>query len=124
MKHIIHDWDDEDSVRILKSCHRALPEGGRILVVEAVVPPPGQAGWAKLLDLEMLVLTPRGRERTELEYAQLFAAGSFRLTRTVPTPSVKLPSVTRKSVPPMPRAMPLAPPPCGSSRSWYWPKMT
>jgi SAM-dependent methyltransferase len=87
MKHIIHDWNDEDSVRILKSCHRALPEGGRILVVEAVVPPPGQAGWAKLLDLEMLVLTPRGRERTEQEYAQLFAAGSFRLTRTVPTPS-------------------------------------
>ncbi len=87
MKHIIHDWNDEDSLRILTSCHRALPEGGRILVVEAVVPPSGQPGWAKLLDLEMLVLTPRGRERTEREYAQLFSAGRFRLTRVVPTAS-------------------------------------
>lgn len=87
MKHIIHDWNDEDSIRILQNCHRALPKGGRILVVEAVVPPPGQAGWAKLLDLEMLILTPRGRERTEQEYAKLFAAGGFRLTRIVPTAS-------------------------------------
>ncbi len=87
MKHILHDWNDDDSVRILRSCHRALPRRGRVLVVEAVVPPPGQPGWAKLLDLEMLILTPRGRERTEQEYATLFAKGGFRLTRVVPTAS-------------------------------------
>ncbi|MGH7342518.1 MAG: methyltransferase, partial [Candidatus Rokuibacteriota bacterium] len=85
MKHILHDWNDDDSIRILRNCHRALPKGGRVLVVEAVVPPPGQPGWAKLLDLEMLVLTPRGRERTEREYAALFERGGFRLTRVVPT---------------------------------------
>jgi hypothetical protein len=88
MKHIIHDWNDADSVRILQSCHRALSKGGRVLVVEAIVPPPGQPGWAKLLDLEMLALTPRGRERTEQEFAQLFAAAGFRLTRVVPTASM------------------------------------
>lgn len=87
MKHIIHDWNDEDSIRILQSCHRVLSKGGRVLVVEAVVPPPGQTGWAKLLDLEMLVLTPRGRERTEQEFAKLLAAAGFRLTRIVPTAS-------------------------------------
>jgi SAM-dependent methyltransferase len=87
LKHIIHDWNDQDSIRILQSCRRMLPEGGRVLVVEAVVPPPDQNGWAKLLDLEMLVLTPRGRERTETEYAALFAAGGFRFTRAVPTAS-------------------------------------
>jgi hypothetical protein len=87
MKHIIHDWNDADSVRILQSCHRVLPSGGRVLAVEAVVPPPGQPGWAKLLDLEMLALTPRGRERTEQEFAKLFGAAGFRLTRVVPTAS-------------------------------------
>jgi len=87
MKHIIHDWHDADSVRILQTCHRALSKGGRVLVVEAIVPPPGQPGLAKLIDLEMLALTPRGRERTEQEFAQLFAAAGFRLTRVVPTAS-------------------------------------
>lgn len=87
MKHIIHDWNDDDSIRILRNCHRALPKSGRVLVVEAVVPPPDQPGWAKLLDLEMLVLTPRGRERTEQEYADLFERTGFRLTRVVPTAS-------------------------------------
>jgi SAM-dependent methyltransferase len=88
MKHIIHDWNDTDSIRILRSCHRALASHGRVLLVEAVVPPPGERGWAKLLDIEMLVLTPRGRERTEADYAKLLAAGGFRLTRVVPTPSM------------------------------------
>jgi SAM-dependent methyltransferase len=87
MKHIIHDWNDDDSRRILEHCHRALAKGARVLLVEAVVPPPGERSWAKLLDLEMLVLTPRGRERTEAEYAALFAATGFRLTRVVPTMS-------------------------------------
>jgi hypothetical protein len=85
MKHILHDWNDEDAIRILRNCHRVLPERGRVLIVEAVVPPPGQPGWAKLLDLEMLVLTPRGRERTEQEFAELVRKGGFRLTRVVPT---------------------------------------
>jgi len=87
MKHILHDWNDDDSVRILRHCRRALPQGGRVLVVEALVPPPGTNGWAKLLDLDMLVLTPRGRERTEDEFAALLAAGGFRMTRIVPTAS-------------------------------------
>jgi SAM-dependent methyltransferase len=87
MKHILHDWNDEDAVRILRNCHRVLPAGGRVLIVEALVPPPEQSGWAKLLDLEMLVLTPRGRERTEMEFAALMSRGGFRLTRAVPTMS-------------------------------------
>jgi hypothetical protein len=87
MKHIIHDWNDEDCLRILRNCHRVLPKGGRMLVVEAVVPGPAERGWAKLLDLEMLVLTPRGRERNEEEYARLLRNSGFRLTRIVPTAS-------------------------------------
>ena len=48
-------------------------------------PASGRRGWAKLLDLEMLVLTPRGRERLAKEFAELMSRGGFRLTRVVPT---------------------------------------
>jgi SAM-dependent methyltransferase len=87
MKHILHDWNDEDAIRILRHCHRVLPAGGRLLVVEAIVPPPGERGWAKLLDLEMLVLTPRGRERTKAEFTRLLRGAGFRLSKVVATKS-------------------------------------
>lgn len=88
MKHILHDWNDDSCLQILRHVHAALPPGGRLLVVEAVVPGPGQRGWAKLLDLEMLAVTPRGRERTPAEFGALFSAGGFRMTRVVPTASM------------------------------------
>ena len=88
MKHILHDWDDADSTRILSRAARALPAGGRMLVAEMVVPPPGESHFAKLLDLEMLAITDRGRERTEEEYAALFRASGLRPSRVVPTPSM------------------------------------
>jgi hypothetical protein len=86
MKHIIHDWNDEDSIRLLRSLHAALNEGGKVLIVETVVPEGNEPHYAKLLDLEMLV-SPGGIERTAAEYAALLAAAGFRLTRIVPTPS-------------------------------------
>lgn len=85
MKHIIHDWDDAASIAILSTCAKALPPGGRVLVVEMVVPPPGEKHFAKLLDLEMMVITDRGRERTEEEYGKLFRGAGLRPTRVVPT---------------------------------------
>ncbi len=84
LSHIIHDWDDERSVAILRTIRRAAEPGARLLVVEAVIPPLNAPSFGKLLDLEMLVL-PGGVERTETEYRELFAAGGFRLTRVVPT---------------------------------------
>lgn len=84
LRHIIHDWDDEKATRILGNVHRALAPGGKLLVVESVVPPGNDPSFAKLLDLAMLVL-PGGEERTEEEYRQLYEAAGFRLTRIVPT---------------------------------------
>jgi ubiquinone/menaquinone biosynthesis C-methylase UbiE len=86
MKHIIHDWDDERALTILRNCHRAMPEGGKLLLVEMVVPPGNEPHFSKIQDLEML-LSPGGRERTEAEYRQLFAAANFTLTRIIPTQS-------------------------------------
>lgn len=86
MKLIIHDWDEERAVRILKNCHSAMEDGGRLLLVETVVPEGNEPSFAKMMDLQMLVMTG-GRERTEAEYRDLFAAGGFKLTRVIPTES-------------------------------------
>jgi O-methyltransferase domain/Dimerisation domain len=84
MKHIIHDWDDEKAIAILKNCHQVMPENGKLLVIEDVLPPANQPSMGKLLDLEMLLMTNGGRERTETEFRELFAAAGFKLTRIVP----------------------------------------
>ncbi len=86
MKWIIHDWNDEQSVAIMKNCHRALPANGKLILIEAVVPPGGEMHFAKFMDLNMLVMTG-GRERTEEEFRRLYEAAGFRLTRIVPTES-------------------------------------
>ena len=86
LKWIIHDWNDEQSIRILKNCHRALPDKGKLILVEAVVPPGSEPHFSKFIDLNMLVMTG-GRERTEEEFRQLYQASGFRLTRVVPTES-------------------------------------
>ncbi|HVG33055.1 MAG TPA: methyltransferase [Pyrinomonadaceae bacterium] len=86
MKHIIHDWDDERSLTILKNCYRAMTENGKLLLVEVVIPPGNEPSFGKIMDIEMMLL-PGGTERTEAEYRELFAAAGFRLTRVVPTQS-------------------------------------
>jgi O-methyltransferase domain/Dimerisation domain len=85
MKHIIHDWDDERSTRILSNCRKAIAPGGRLLVIDQVVEPRNQPGFAKIMDLEMLV-NPGGLERTEEQWDNLFAASGFRLARIIRTP--------------------------------------
>jgi SAM-dependent methyltransferase len=87
MKHIVHDWDDESATRILQACHRALGSKGKVLIVDPVVPPGNAPHYGKLLDLEMLVLTPRGRERTKTEFTKLLRGGGFRLSRVIATES-------------------------------------
>ena len=87
MKHIVHDWDDDSATRILQACHRALGPRGKVLIVDPVVPPGNGPHYGKLLDLEMLVLTPRGRERTKTEFGTLLRGGGFRLSRVIPTES-------------------------------------
>jgi hypothetical protein len=86
LRHIIHDWDDEKSLTILRNVHRIIGPAGKLLVVEGVVPPGNDPSFTKLLDLAMLVI-PGGKERTAEEYRQLFQAGGFNLTRIVPTKS-------------------------------------
>tara|TARA_B100002003_G_scaffold248080_1_gene281057 strand:+ start:2705 stop:3748 length:1044 start_codon:yes stop_codon:yes gene_type:complete len=76
MRHIIHDWSDADSVRILENCRKAVPAGGRLLIVETIVPEGNDPSPAKEMDV-MMLLYPGGMERTETEYRELFAAAGF-----------------------------------------------
>jgi hypothetical protein len=86
LKHIIHDWDDDEAAAILRSCRRAIAADGRLLVVEMVIPAGNEPHFGKLLDLEMLAI-PGGLERTEEEFRALFASAGFEVTGVIPTQS-------------------------------------
>ena len=86
LKHIIHDWDDDQSVLIISNCVRALRPSGRVVLVERVLPETASKSEASLADLNMLVLLP-GRERTEREYADLISRAGLRLDRVTDTHS-------------------------------------
>lgn len=86
MKFIIHDWEDEKSIKIMKNIRRAMADGGKLLLIEYLVPPGNEPSPSKFMDLNMLVMTG-GCERTEKQFADLFAAAGFKLNRIVPTAS-------------------------------------
>lgn len=85
LKHIIHDWSDEDAVKILSSVARAAAPGSRVLLVEAVLKPRGEPDPGKIIDIEMLVMTNGGRERTADEFADLFRRAGLTPGRVIPT---------------------------------------
>jgi len=84
LRWIIHDWDDEPSVAVLKNCRDAITAGGKVLIVEAVLQPGRATSFSKFLDLNMLVMTG-GRERTETEYRKLLSTAGLSLARIIPT---------------------------------------
>jgi SAM-dependent methyltransferase len=80
LKSIVHDWDDQQSIKILRNCARALRPNGRVILIEWIVPEHGKPGAAALSDLNMLVLLP-GRERTASQFEELFRASGLRIDR-------------------------------------------
>ncbi len=85
LRAVVHDWEDDDALRILDAVRQAIPDHGRILLVERVVAAPNEGRAAKWSDLNMLV-SPGGRERTEAEFGELLARAGFRATGVVPGP--------------------------------------
>ena len=82
LKWIIHDWNDEQSVRILCNCVRKLRRNGRVVLIEYVLSEDASSGDAALLDLAMLVTVP-GRERTARQYDELMRRAGLRIDRFV-----------------------------------------
>ena len=86
LKHILHDWNDEDCLRILKNIYAVAEPGTKLLVVDAVIGARNEHEFGKILDIQMLVHL-HGKERTQAEWKGLLHAARFQLTRIVPTPS-------------------------------------
>jgi ubiquinone/menaquinone biosynthesis C-methylase UbiE len=84
MKWIIHDWEDEKAITILKNCRRHMQPNGRLIIVDCVVPENDEPDFSKTFDLNMMVMTG-GKERTKAEFEQLLAAAGFKLLRVIPT---------------------------------------
>jgi SAM-dependent methyltransferase len=87
LKRVLHDWDDDQCRHILRHCRDAIGEGGRVLIIDAVVHEDNEPSLVKGVDLLMLSAS-EGRERTEKELADILAGAGLRLLRVVPTPSL------------------------------------
>jgi hypothetical protein len=85
MKHILHDWGDQECARILAVCRKAMEAGTRLLICERIVPIGNEPSSAKLIDLHMMMTNHGGKERTEREYRDLLSAAGFELQRVIPT---------------------------------------
>ena len=86
LQRIIHDWDDEHAIAILRSCRRAMAGDAKLLLVESVVPAGNEPSHSKLGDIMMMVLVD-GVDPTESEFRALLDAAGFELTRIIPTQS-------------------------------------
>ncbi len=83
LKHVVHNWDDERATSLLRRCADALAPGGRVFVVEGLLLPGNRPDATRLFDLEMLVLTGGGKERSKPEMRRLLARAGLRLTQTL-----------------------------------------
>ncbi|XP_058096751.1 (S)-scoulerine 9-O-methyltransferase-like isoform X2 [Magnolia sinica] len=88
MKFVLHDWDDDHCVKLLKNCWNALPDGGKVINVELVVPSvlstDAVSRHTATEDLWMMATSPGGKERTAAEYDNLAKAAGFAETRDIP----------------------------------------
>jgi O-methyltransferase domain len=86
LRWIIHDWDNEHAVTILRNCRQAMGERSRLLLIEMVLPAGNEFHPGKLMDYIMLTFLG-GQERTGEEYESLLREADLRLNKMVPTGS-------------------------------------
>jgi hypothetical protein len=86
LSRVIHDWDDEKTIAILKNVRAAIVPHGKLILLETMLRPNGASIYPVLSDLNMLLMTG-GCERNEAEYRALYRAAGFELTKTVATTS-------------------------------------
>jgi hypothetical protein len=98
LRHVLHDWTDEQCLQILGRCRKVIPQHGKLIVVECVIPTGNDPSSAKDFDMTMLVF-PGGLERTELEFRTLFKQAGFELS-SVSRTSTMVSVIEGKPVPP------------------------
>lgn len=84
LKAVLHDWDDEHAVHILKNCHKAMDNMSRLLIVEVVLQPEDQSLYANSMDLLMLAITG-GKERTLSSFEDMLHKAGLSLEKVYST---------------------------------------
>jgi hypothetical protein len=86
LKRVLHNYDDERVVTILRNCCEAFTANARVLIIETVIGPANEPSWGMMQDMVMRFIVG-GKERTEEEYGVLLERAGLRKTRTLSTPS-------------------------------------
>ena len=82
MKMILHDWSDEECIKILSNIHRSSPEHARLFIAEHLIPGPNIPHFSKLFDIHMMCAAS-GRERTVNEYSSLLEGSGCKYVQTL-----------------------------------------
>ncbi len=80
MKSILHDWNDDDSGRILAKVHEAMKPGARLLIIEPVIEPGNKPAFGKMTDILMMI-SVGGKERSRKEWETLLHQSGFRIRK-------------------------------------------
>ena len=83
LKHVLHDWNDDEAVSILKRCRESIQPGGKVVVIEILLGEMGEPALGPLMDLNMMIMCT-GRERTLDEYRGLIEKAGFRFSKVKP----------------------------------------
>ncbi|MFH1296176.1 MAG: methyltransferase [Bacteroidota bacterium] len=81
LKNILHNWNDSCCLTILSNIRKVLPENGKVIIVEMIIPPGNRPSTAKMIDIQMLTSMPGGKERTREEFEALFHQAGLSLFR-------------------------------------------
>jgi len=87
LKNILHAFDDETSVEVLKRIFEAMPNNGKILIMEAVIREDNKPAFGKIFDLQMMIGTDGGKERTQKEFKNILTKAGFKFKKVIHTVS-------------------------------------
>jgi hypothetical protein len=85
LKNVLHNWGDEDCIRILRNIRKEIPLHGKVMILEMIIEDNDKPSFAKLIDIQMMVFMNKGKERTRNEYETILSSSGFRISRIVPT---------------------------------------
>ena len=85
LKNVLHNWSDDDCIKILTHIRDTIPADGKLLVVEMVIEKDLKPSLGKLIDVQMMVYTKGGRERTRKQFRRIIGKSGFNILRYVPT---------------------------------------
>jgi len=93
LKGVIHDWEDQEAIAILRTCRAAMKRDSKLLLIDRILPeridPSDALTRAKFIHDINMFINPGGRERTEAEFRRLLSRASLRLSRVIPMPSLQ-----------------------------------